>query len=312
MKVDRLVSIIMILLDKNRIGAQELADMFEVSHRTIYRDLDTINRAGIPVRSTSGVGGGFEIMPGYKIDRKVFSTTDLSAILMGLSSLSHLMRGDELVHALAKVKSFIPADQAKDITLKANQIFIDLSPWMGNRNIQAYVEIIKTALQERKLLSFAYADRHGKQTIRTAEPYQLVLKGSHWYWQGYCHTRNDFRLFKLSRMSNLRIRDESFTPRDYPKPQLDFTDISETMQTPIKIRIHASIMDRVLDFCTYQQFSPDGDEHYIVTFPFIENEYYYNILFSFGTQCECLAPLHIRTELIRRIQDLATLYGSRN
>ena len=183
---------------------------------------------------------------------------------------------------------------------------------MGNRNIQSYLEIIKTALQEGKLLSFAYADRHGKQTIRTAEPYQLVLKGSHWYWQGYCHTRNDFRLFKLSRMSNLRIRDESFTPRDYPKPQLDFTEISETMQTPIKIRIHASLMDRVLDFCTYEHFTPDGDEHYIVTFPFIENEYHYNILLGFGPQCECLAPLHIRAELIRRIQDLATLYGSRN
>ena len=85
MKVDRLVSIIMILLDKERIGAQELANMFEVSPRTIYRDIDTIGMAGIPVRSTSGVGGGFEIMPEYKLDKKVFSSADLSAILMGLS-----------------------------------------------------------------------------------------------------------------------------------------------------------------------------------------------------------------------------------
>jgi predicted DNA-binding transcriptional regulator YafY len=94
MKVDRLVSIIMILLEKERIGAQELADLFEVSPRTIYRDIDTINMAGIPVRSTSGVGGGFEIMQKYKIDKNVFSTSDLSAILMGLSGLSNVMRGD--------------------------------------------------------------------------------------------------------------------------------------------------------------------------------------------------------------------------
>ena len=154
MKVDRLVSIIMILLDKKRIGAQELADRFEVSPRTIYRDIDTINLAGIPIRSTSGVGGGFEIMQAYKIDRKVFSTTDLSAILMGLSNLSGMMRGDELVNALAKVKSFIPTDRAKDIELRANQIQIDLSPWIGNRNIQPYLERIQTALQESKLLSF--------------------------------------------------------------------------------------------------------------------------------------------------------------
>jgi len=310
MKVDRLVSIIMILLEKERIGAQELADLFEVSPRTIYRDMDAINMAGIPVCSSPGVGGGFEIMQKYKIDKKVFSTADLSSILMGLSSLSNMIRGDELVNALAKVKSFIPADRAKDIELKANQIYIDLSPWMGNRNIQSYLEIIKTALQESKLLSFEYADRYGNRTVRTAEPYQLVLKSNHWYWQGYCHKRNDFRLFKLSRTSNLQIQAESFTPRDYQKPELDVTDIVATMQIKIKIRIHKSVMDRVLDYCAYEHFSPDGDEYYIVSFPFIENEYHYNILFSFGDKCECLEPLHIRTEMKRRIRDIAAIYES--
>ena len=282
--------------------------MFEVSPRTIYRDIDTINMAGIPVRSTSGVGGGFEIMPEYKIDRKVFSTADLSAILMGLSSLSNMIRGNELVNALAKVKSFIPADRAKEIELKANQIFIDLSPWMGNRNIQPYLEIIRTALQESKLLSFEYTDRYGNKTARTAEPYQLVLKSSHWYWQGYCYKRNDFRLFKLSRTSNLQILEKKFTPRAYQKPQLDFPDTLATLQTKIKIRIHKSVMDRALDYCTNEHFSPDGDEHYIVSFPFIENEYYFNILLSFGDKCECLEPLHIRTEIKRRIHDIAALY----
>ena len=310
MKVDRLVSMIMILLDKKRIGAQELADMFEVSPRTIYRDIDTINMAGIPVRSSPGVGGGFEIMQEYKIDRNVFSAADLSAILMGLSGLSGMIRGDELVNALAKVKSFIPAERAKDIECKANQIHIDLSPWMGNRTIQPHLEIIKTALQESKLLSFDYADRYGNKTARTAEPYQLILKGNQWYWQGYCHSRNDFRLFKLSRTSNLQIQAEFFQPRDYQKPQLDFADVLAAMQTKIKIRIHKSVMERVLDYCTCEQFSPDGDEHFIVSFPFIENDYHYNILLSFGDKCECLEPLHIRTEIKRRIHGIAAIYES--
>lgn len=310
MKIDRLVSIIMILLDKERVGAQELADMYEVSPRTIYRDIDTINMAGIPVHSTSGVGGGFEIMQEYKIDKNVFSAADLSSILIGLSGLSNMIRGDELVNALAKVKSFIPADRAKDIELKANQIYIDLSPWMGNSNIQPCLEIIKSALKENKnkLISFEYIAHRGNKTTRTVEPYQLVLKSSHWYLQGYCHKRNDFRLFRLSRMSNLQMQDESFTPRDYQKPQLAFDDVLATMQTKIIIRIHKSIMDRVLDFCSCEHFSPDGNEHYIVSFPFIENEYHYSILFSFGDKCECLEPLHIRTEMKRRIHDIAALY----
>lgn len=310
MKIDRLVSIIMILLDKKRIGAKELAEKFEVSPRTIYRDIDTINMAGIPVLSISGVGGGFEIMQNYKIEKNVFSTADISSILMGLSNLSNLMRGDELVNALAKVKSFIPTDRAKDIEVKTNQIFIDLNPWMGNRNIQTYLEIIKTALQENRLLTFKYSDRYGNRTSRTAEPYQLVLKGNHWYWQGYCHTREDFRLFKLSRISDLKVLDDCFIPRNFQKPQLKFDDILESMQTTITLRIHKSLMDRMLEYCTYEHFSPDGDDHYLVSFPFIENDYYYNILFGFGNKCECLEPLHIRTEMKRRIDHMAKIYES--
>ena len=100
----------------------------------------------------------------------------------------------------------------------------------------------------------------------------------------------------------------SFTPREYQKPALDFAEILEPMQAKIKIRIHKSILDRVLDFCTYEHISPDCEEYYIVSFPFIENEYYYNILLSFGDKCECLEPLHIRTEMKRRIQKISALY----
>ncbi|EQC3682095.1 helix-turn-helix transcriptional regulator [Listeria monocytogenes] len=308
MKVDRLMSIVLILLDKERISAQELADRFEVSLRTIYRDIDAIDLAGVPIRSTPGVGGGFEIMPNYKMDSKVFSTADLSAILMGLSSLSNMVRGDELINALAKIKSFIPADRAKEIELKANQIYIDLSQWTGNNNIQPHVEIIKVALQENKLLTFEYIAHQGNKTVRIVEPYQLVMKSSHWYLYGYCQNRNDFRLFRLSRMSGLQILEDTFTLRDFRKPQLEMEDIVAVMQIEIKIRIHQSIIDRVLDYCSYENFQPDGEEHYIVSFPFIENEYHYDILLSFGDKCECLEPLHIREKMKRRIYDIVSIY----
>jgi predicted DNA-binding transcriptional regulator YafY len=298
----------MTLLDKERVGAQELADMFEVSARTIYRDIDTINMAGIPVHSIPGVGGGFEIMPNYKIDKNVFSTSDLSIILTGLSGLSEMMQSDELANALAKIKSFIPTEQAKAIELKTSQIHIDLSSWMGNKNIQSNLEIVNKALQEYKLFSFIYLDRYGNKTERTIEPYQLILKGNHWYVQGYCYQRTDFRLFKLSRLSSPQIQEVSFTPREYQKPQLNFTDRLATMQIELKIRIHKSIMDRVLDFCPYENFFPDGEEHYIVSFPFIENNFYYDILLSFGNKCECIEPEHIRTELKRRIHSIANIY----
>ncbi len=308
MKTGRHISIIMTLLDKKRVSAKELAEMFEVSARTIYRDIDTINMAGIPVHSTSGVGGGFEIMPNYKIDKNVFSTADLSAILTGLHGLSEMMQGEELSNALAKVKSFIPAEQAKNIDIKMSQIHIDLSSWMGNKNIRSNLEMVKIALQEHKLFSFSYADRYGNKTKRTIEPYQLILKSNHWYIYGYCRQRADFRLFKLSRLLSTQIEEISFIPREYQKPQLDFTDSLTTIQTEIKLRIHKSIVDRVLDFCPYEKFLPSSDEYYIVDFPFVENNFYYDILLSFGNRCECIEPAHIRTELKRRIEEIATMY----
>ena len=103
---------------------------------------------------------------------------------------------------------------------------------------------------------------------------------------------------------------KSSITNNFEKPILDFAEFLETMQTKIKIRIHKSIMDRVLDYCTYEDFFTDDDEYYLVNFPFIENEYHYDILLSFGNKCECLEPAHIRAEMRRRIHDIATIYES--
>lgn len=308
MKVDRLVGMIVTLLNRGRVGAQELADIFEVSPRTIYRDMEAINMAGIPVRSTPGAGGGFEIMPDFKVDKMVFSAADLSAILMGLTSLSQMVRDDELANALAKVKSFVPADRDGDIALRANQLCIDLSPWLGNPDTRPYLERIKTALRDSRLLSFDYVDRRGNRTARTAEPYRFVLKSSHWYVQAYCRERGDFRLFRLSRIANLRAEEERFTPRDCPPPILDFSEALERMQIKIKVRIHQSALERALDFCRCEDVTPDGDEHSIASFPFVENDYHYRILLGFGDACECLGPPHIRAEMGRRARGMAALY----
>lgn len=158
------------------------------------------------------------------------------------------------------------------------------------------------------MLTFDYSDQHGNSTSRMIEPYQLVLKNSQWYLQGYCLNRNDFRLFKVNRMTNLQIKKEQFSPRQYQKPQLDFTNMLDTLQTNIKLRIHREVMDMVLDYCSFEHFIPDGNEHYLVDFPFIENDYYYNVLFSFGNKCECLEPSHVRTEMKRKIKEIAALY----
>ena len=309
MKIDRLVSIIMILLEKERISAQELAKMFEVSTRTIYRDIEAISMAGIPVLATSGSGGGIEIMKDYKVDKKIFSTDDLSALLMGLSNISGMVRGSEVANALAKVKSFIPSEKAKSIELKASQIYIDLTPWEGNASVKNALEIIKKALQENRLLIFTYIDGHGTKTSRTVEPYQLVFKSRAWYVQTFCRLKNDYRLFRLSRMSDLKILEETFVPREYQKPFLDFEETARSLQTDIKIRIHKSVLDRILDFCPYERLSQDGEDYYLADYPFFDSDYYYDMLLSLGDKCEILEPAHVREKLKQKIKNLAKVYS---
>lgn len=309
MKIDRLVSIIMILLEKERISAQELAKMFEVSTRTIYRDIEAISMAGIPVLATSGSGGGIEIMKDYKVDKKIFSTDDLSALLMGLSNISGMVRGSEVANALAKVKSFIPSEKAKSIELKASQIYIDLTPWEGNASVKNALEIIKKALQENRLLIFTYIDGHGSKTSRTVEPYQLVFKSRAWYVQTFCRLKNDYRLFRLSRMTELKMLEETFTPREYQKPFLDFEETARSLQTDIKIRIHKSVLDRILDFCPYERLSQDGEDYYLADYPFFDSDYYYDMLLSLGDKCEILEPAHVREKLKQKIKNLAEIYS---
>lgn len=308
MKVNRLVSIIMILMDKKRIGAQELANMFEVSTRTIYRDIEAINIAGIPVHSTSGVGGGFEIMENYKVDKQTFSDSELITLLTGIASIPSVMKNNEFTNTLAKIKQIIPEEKNEAINLQTEQLHIDFSHWMGNRNVEAYIKVIKKALNESKILSFQYINHSGNKTTRQVEPYKLVLKSSQWYFHGYCYERKDFRLFKLTRLSHLKIETNTFLPREYKQPLLETSDIISNLQITIKLRIHESIMERLLDYCPYEQFSYDKDNYYLVDFPFIENDYYYGILLSFGEHCECLEPEDIRLGIRKKIANLSELY----
>lgn len=124
LKIDRLISIIMILLERKKISATKLAEMFEVSPRTIYRDIESINSAGIPIITYPGINGGIGIIEEYKIDKKIFTTSDIETLLRGLKGISSTMTNEDIINTIAKVKGLVPDEQIKDIELKSNQITI--------------------------------------------------------------------------------------------------------------------------------------------------------------------------------------------
>ncbi|WP_017413340.1 helix-turn-helix transcriptional regulator [Clostridium tunisiense] len=309
MKIDRLISIIMVLLQRKKISATKLAEMFEVSPRTIYRDIETINSAGIPIITYPGINGGIGIMEEYKIDKKLFTTSDIETLLIGLGSISNAITNDEIINTLAKVKGLVPDEQIRDIELKSSQITVDLTPWIGNKDLQPNLEKIKKALNDKKILSFEYLKGNGKRSNRRVEPYRLVLKELHWYLQGHCDLRQDFRTFKLSRISALEILEDTFIPREFHVKSLGSWDYIEKNIITIKLIVHESLREKMVEHCGEENIQPYEDNKFIVNFPFTEDDFGYNLLISFGDKCECLEPMQVRQEVISRIKNLLKVYN---
>jgi predicted DNA-binding transcriptional regulator YafY len=309
MKTDRLMSMLMVLLNHELISAARLAEMFEVSARTIYRDAETLSMAGIPIVTYPGVNGGIGVMPEFKVDKKLFTASDVSKLLMGLRSITPTLTQRELQDTLEKLKSLIPKEHHKELEMRSSQIRIDLAPWTGNKNFEPNFEKIKRALYESRLVGFQYFNGNRTKSDRRVEPYQMILKAGQWYLLGYCMLREDFRLFKLSRIANLEVLDTTFVAREYEDKPLDGTGWIDQRLITIRLLIDESLREQIIDRCGEENMEPFGSEKFLVNFPFAEDDMGYNTLLGFGEKCECLSPEHVRKELARRIHKLAAIYN---
>lgn len=308
MKIDRLIAMIMLLLEQDKISAKDLAERFEVSPRTIYRDLDTINQAGIPIVATAGPGGGVEIIKTYKVEKRLFSTDDITTLLMGLGSIECNIPSHEVVTTLAKVTGMIPLEQQKELAFRANQIKIDVNPWLYTDVLSDTIALIKMALEQHRLLRFAYQDIRTQKSNREVEPYRLLLKGEDWYLQGYCLTRKDFRTFKLLRMKRLTMLEQTFAMRDFPFEQMDAVHFRDPTLVPATLRIHEAIRDSIVARFGEDCLTAYGAEHYIATILLPVDDLACRYLLSFGDKCICLGPEPLKEKLRYLSEQLYQFY----
>lgn len=207
MKIDRLIGILSILLQKGTVTAPFLAEKFEVSRRTISRDIEALCKAGIPLVTAQGRGGGISIMNGYSIDRTLLTSADMQAILTGLKSLDSVSQTNRYRTLMDKIHLKNP-----EILEDNSHIIINLGSWYRH-TLAPKVELIQ----------------------KTMEPYLLVFQWSSWYVWGYCMAREDFRLFKLNRMQNLSRTGVSFLPRETPHFSME-TNFSSNERIPVTAR----------------------------------------------------------------------------
>lgn len=215
MKLDRLFGILSVLLEQERVQAKELAQRFEVSERTIYRDIAALEGAGMPVVTYPGTGGGIGILAGYKLDKRLLSKKDLADIGAGLAGLSSI-GGDRQVKDL--VAKLLPETKGQPLE---SDIFIDFSSWDESSFLQRRIEALRTAIGEHYRVELEYVSPSGR-VKRWVEPHKIVFKANSWYLYAYCCLRQGFRLFKLNRMVEIGPPGEAFTPRPLESLSLEW------------------------------------------------------------------------------------------
>lgn len=300
MKIDRLIGILSILLQKDKVTAAELSEKFEVSRRTIVRDIEDICMAGIPVVTTQGKGGGISIMDGYKIDRALLSAEDMKAILTGLKgldSVSDSPRYRQLMYKLSVENS--------EISELGDQIIIDLSAW-DKSAVSGKIELIKNAIKNGDIITFKYYAPNG-ESVRVIEPYHLIFQWSSWYVWGYCTTRRDYRLFKLTRIFELKNTYKKCESRDVPPYKCNRL-WHLNGQITATVRFDTSMKWRVIDEygIDIPRFNADGNIEFTHTWSDKQN--FFGMILSYGDKAEIISPPELREEFYELVKNILKIY----
>lgn len=310
MKLHRLLGITMLLLGRKRMSGQELADRFEVSLRTIYRDLETINSAGIPIASYPGADGGYEIMDQYRIDRQMVSLDELHSIVTALKGMQTSLDDRDMDHLLAKVGALVAKSEQNRMDEAGETIIFETNMWQAGLTDKTMITQLRQAAKNRNVVRFAYMNKKGLEAERTVEPIGLAWKGVAWYLYGYCRLRDDYRIFKLSRMKGLHVQNENFPTRAARLEDLNAQWGSWQSSSYIKIllRFQPQVRMRVEEYFRPEQIAVQEDGSLIVTSDHLENSWLYGMLFSYGTDVQVLEPEHLVKNYREQAEQIARLY----
>lgn len=312
MKLERLLSIIILLLNRRMVQAKELAERFEVSVRTIYRDIEAINGAGIPIVTYQGTNGGIGLADGYRLDRNVLTNDELAAIVTALRSISTSYGNEQHLQLMEKMNSVVLPQYAEEFQHKASRVLIDYSPWDGNERLRPKLQLLKDAVDSCRIAEFIYSNAEGLVSHRIVEPHMLIMKGRQWYLKAYCLVKEQFRLFKLKRMKELEIVPErTFIRRVFPV-QEDTTG-QESSRDPLNttefvLRFRADSRHLAEEWFGIEELLPLDDGSCQVRKAYPEDEWLYRFILGLGHYAEVLEPLHLREIIASRAEQAAQIY----
>lgn len=299
MQINRLLEIVYILLHEKTTTAQKLAERFEVSRRTIYRDIDTLSLSGIPVYTEKGKGGGIHLLPDFVLDKSILNKQEQSEILSALQGVS-AVKPTETEQILNKLSAVFNRNTV-------NWLEVDFSDWNDSGSDIFYG--FKDAIIDRHVTEFDYYSRCAEKTQRRIEPLQLWFKSKAWYVRGFCLIRQEQRLFKLTRVKNLIITDKVFEERKSPESCFETKENQKNRGiVTLKFKISPEMAHRVYDEFDECQIIRESDGSFIVKTIWQEDDWVYGTILSYGEFIEVLEPEHVRHIIKEKSKKVSEIY----
>ena len=295
MKINRLLEITIILMNRGSATARELADRFEVSTRTIYRDVDVLSEAGVPVYTCKGSNGGIHLMEDYALNKTIVNEHEADSMMLALKTLQ-ATRYPELSATLDKLGALFRKSAQND------WVRIDFSPWGSEPNDDNKFLNIKMAILNKKVVIFDYLSSLEEKTARTVEPLQLIYKGQAWYLLGWCRSREERRMFRISRIKKLTLTDENFTPRGVESRTEAGMPAADPRIIKALLRFRPEIMHRVYDDYDEDAIKRNADGTCDVALTLPEDEWVYGYILSFGSYVEVMSPDSLRKTIMGRLK----------
>ncbi len=303
MKSDRLFEITTVLLNKEKVTAQELAERFGVSTRTIYRDVEVLSAAGIPVYMNKGAGGGIRLLENYALKRTLISERESATLLMAIKTLQATAY-PELDKLLEKLGALFRKSAASD------WVEVDFTPWGSSPHDQNKFGEIKRAILDCNLIRFDYVNGEGRKSNRLVEPAKLIFKSNAWYLGAYCRQQQQQRTFKIARIKNLEVLTETFARLNAPGATIREAPESPQPLLLVKLRCQAAVLNRIYDYFDDAAIQPDADGQFILEAALPEGEWLYGYILSMGSSVEVLEPEQLREAVIHRMRRMLEIYRS--
>jgi predicted DNA-binding transcriptional regulator YafY len=309
MKIDRLISILLYLLSRDKVTARELASHSGVTLRTIYRDMETLCLAGVPIVSFQGVEGGYGLVESFRLDRTFFKEGELLALLSALTGVNAAIKDRSIESVLLKLKAL--SSKSGAVLAKVEElpsiVYVPI-PWGGQSDWSGVLETVRGAIEGRHVISFTYTKVDGVAARRRVEPLTVVLQADTWYLYAWDITKKDYRFFRLSRMSALDTEKTAFVRKTGRRPYPWEAGWEDGSPVEMRLRFRPEDGQKARDAFPWQspETLPDGRLVFTLRFPY--GDWVERQIMSFGPGVEVVEPEWLREKIRDLAEETATQY----